>query len=93
MEVSVRDLKDHLSEYLRRARAGEEIVVTSHGRPVGRLVGPDAGGSEPAMDAVARLRAQPWVRAGNGNPVAGSEPPVVVPAGTTNELVDWVRGD
>ena len=37
MQVAVRELKDRLSELLRRAEAGEEIVVTSHGRPVARL--------------------------------------------------------
>lgn len=38
MQTSIRDLKDHLSQYLRRARRGEEIVVTSHNRPVAKLV-------------------------------------------------------
>lgn len=60
MEVSVRDLKDHLSEYLRRVQAGEEIVVTSHGKPVGRLVGPAAGGSAPERDAVAGPAVDPF---------------------------------
>jgi prevent-host-death family protein len=32
--VSVRDLKNRLSEYLRRARAGERLVVTDRGRPI-----------------------------------------------------------
>ena len=42
MKVSVRELKDHLSEYLRRVEAGEEVVVTSHKREVARLVPPAA---------------------------------------------------
>lgn len=37
-EVGVRDLKDRLSEHLRAVKAGEEVVVTEHGRPVARLV-------------------------------------------------------
>jgi len=67
IEVAVRDLKDRLSEYLRRAEAGEEVVVTSHGRPIVRMTAmgqTQAGESE--ADALARLRAQPWVRAGDG---------------------------
>jgi len=32
--VSVRDLKNRLSEYLRRARAGERLIVTDRGRPI-----------------------------------------------------------
>ena len=38
MTVGVRELKARLSEYLRRVRTGETIVITDHGRPVGRIV-------------------------------------------------------
>ncbi len=38
MNASVRELKGKLADYLRRAAAGEEITITSHGRPVARLV-------------------------------------------------------
>ena len=37
--VSVGRLKAQLSHFLRRARAGEPVVVTDRGRPVARLVG------------------------------------------------------
>ncbi|MBI4615179.1 MAG: type II toxin-antitoxin system prevent-host-death family antitoxin [Planctomycetes bacterium] len=37
-EVSVRELKARLSEYLRAAREGLEVTVTSHGQPIARLV-------------------------------------------------------
>ncbi len=36
--TSIRDLKDHLSELLRRVQRGEEILVTSHSRPVAKIV-------------------------------------------------------
>ena len=38
MRASVRELKDHLSDYLRRVENGEEIIVTSHRRPIAKLV-------------------------------------------------------
>jgi prevent-host-death family protein len=38
MNVGVRDLKAKLSEYLGRAAAGEQIIVTDRGRPVARIV-------------------------------------------------------
>jgi prevent-host-death family protein len=38
MDVSVRELKAKLSDYLKRAAASEEVTVTSHGRPIARLV-------------------------------------------------------
>ncbi len=37
MDVSVRELKGKLSRYLKRAAAGEEVTVTSRGRPIARL--------------------------------------------------------
>lgn len=41
--VGVRELKNQLSRYLDRVKAGEEITVTEHGRPIARLtaVAPD----------------------------------------------------
>lgn len=36
--VGVRDLRDHLSAYLERVKAGEMITVTEHGMPIARLV-------------------------------------------------------
>ncbi len=35
--VGVRELKNRLTYYLRRARKGEEIIVTERGRPVAIL--------------------------------------------------------
>jgi len=37
MDVGVRELKAHLSEYIDRAAAGEVITVTDRGRPVAVL--------------------------------------------------------
>jgi prevent-host-death family protein len=39
MDVAVSDLRAHLSEWLERARGGEEVVVTERGVPVARLLG------------------------------------------------------
>ena len=38
MTVGIRELKAHLSEYVRRASRGEQILVTARGKPVARLV-------------------------------------------------------
>lgn len=42
MHVPVAEAKARFSEMLRRAGEGEEIVVASHGRPVARIVPPEA---------------------------------------------------
>lgn len=38
MEVGIRELRADLSKYVKRVRAGEEVVVTDHGKAVARLV-------------------------------------------------------
>lgn len=45
MNVGVRELKQRLSAYVRRASAGERIVVTDRGRPTAMLV-PLPGGDQ-----------------------------------------------
>lgn len=39
MDVTVSDLRANLSQWLKRAREGDEIVVTERGVPVARLLG------------------------------------------------------
>jgi prevent-host-death family protein len=41
--VGVRELRDNLSEYLRRVREGELVVITDRGRPIGELSPAGAG--------------------------------------------------
>ena len=36
-EVGVRELRDHLSRWLDRVQAGEEVVVTDRGRAIARI--------------------------------------------------------
>lgn len=38
MQVSVSDAKAQLTDLVRKAEAGEEVVLTRHGQPVLRLV-------------------------------------------------------
>ena len=38
MQASIRTVKDRFSEFVRLARCGEEIIVTSHDKPVAKLV-------------------------------------------------------
>jgi prevent-host-death family protein len=93
MEVSVREVKNRLSEYLRRAQAGEEIAILSRGRPVGRLLPPRPGAGTTDDEALARLKALPGIRPGNGERVRGSDRPVSVPPETTEAILHWVRGE
>jgi prevent-host-death family protein len=38
MKVGTRELKNKLSEYMHRVKAGETITVTEHGKPIGQIV-------------------------------------------------------
>ncbi len=38
MEIGIRQLRDGLSRFLQRVKAGEEITITEHGRPIARIV-------------------------------------------------------
>ena len=38
MEIAVSEAKGQLSELVRKANAGEEVLLTRHGRPMARIV-------------------------------------------------------
>jgi prevent-host-death family protein len=60
--TTVSKLKASLSAYLRRVKAGEEVLVSERGRPVAKLV-PVKG--EDAPDHVAELARQGLARLGS----------------------------
>lgn len=57
-EVGIRELKNGLSKYIDRVRAGGEVIITDRGRPVARLSAVDA-----SDDRLADLIAAGVVRA------------------------------
>jgi prevent-host-death family protein len=59
MNVGVRDLKGRLSEYLRQVKAGQTIVITEHGRPVGRIV-PATQSLDDRLQAMVRAGLIAW---------------------------------
>jgi len=38
LNVGVRELKTRLSEYLQHVKAGQTLVITERGKPVGRII-------------------------------------------------------
>jgi prevent-host-death family protein len=59
-DVGVRELKQHLSEYLDRAERGELLRVTDRGRPKALL------GPLPGRARVDQGMAEGWISAGSG---------------------------
>ncbi len=68
--VGLRNLKNHLSEYVRLAASGETVLVTDRERVVAELVPPRDGRAETPRDA---LLAEA-VRKGWLTPAVGSPP-------------------
>lgn len=62
MDVGVRELKEHLSEYLDRAARGEVIRVTDRGRPRAILA------PLPGVDRLEEGIREGWVTRGSGAP-------------------------
>jgi len=38
LRVGLRELKTHLSKYIRQVKSGHTIIITNHGQPVARIV-------------------------------------------------------
>jgi prevent-host-death family protein len=62
--AAVAELKTHLSRYLSRVKAGEEIVVTERGVAVARLV--PVSGADEATTELRDLERQGLIRLGTG---------------------------
>jgi len=54
LRVSIRELKNRLSHYLRLTKRGEIVEITDRGKPIGRIV-PLGSGLEERLEAMAEL--------------------------------------
>ncbi len=52
LTVGVRELRNNLSTYLRRVKAGEVVTITEHGQEVGRIMPPEVSVEERMMQMV-----------------------------------------
>jgi prevent-host-death family protein len=69
--VGVRDLKNRLSEFLRRVAAGERIMVTDRGRPLALMTPPHAPAEHEAIIGMVREGIASW---GGGKPRGSARP-------------------
>jgi prevent-host-death family protein len=92
--AAIRDLKNRLSEYVRRVEGGQRIAVTAHGRVVAELVPPGPGHRGRPVSRLQELisagQAEPPSE--QGDPTEGW-PALRLPKGTAAELIDTDRGD
>ena len=93
--VGIRELKNRLSQYLRRVRAGEAVLVTDRGQVVAELTAPGQSSQ------VAHEEPDVAVLAARGGVVIGgrNEPGIypslapLLPEGTSQESLDEERGE
>lgn len=74
MQISVTDAKGQLTDLVRRAEAGDEIVLTRHGHPAVRLVPVGPAATVQSRRAVlAEVRAAVAAKANDGPSAARSQ--------------------
>jgi prevent-host-death family protein len=72
-EVAIRELKNRLSEYLRRVKKGERLVITDRGKAVA-VISSAVNPVDSGIEALVRERAASW---GGGKPEGAKRPPRV----------------
>jgi prevent-host-death family protein len=70
--VGIRDLKARLSEYMQRVKNGQSIIITEHGKPVGRLL-PVAMSLEERVELLRKAGLVEW----SGHKLHRIKPPAV----------------
>ncbi len=88
MRIAMHQLKAGLSHYVAQARAGEVIVVTSHDKPVARIVGIPL--ADPS--GVGRLLARGAAQWSGGKPDPGLAAKLTAGGKSLSEIVLEDRG-
>lgn len=68
-EAGIRELKTHLSAFLRKVKAGEMVTITDRGKPIGRIM-PIASSTHEKLDAMVEAGIAEW----SGNRYSPSKP-------------------
>lgn len=92
--VGIRELKNHLSEYLREVQAGVHLLVTDRSRVIAEVRKPTL--QAPLSDENPILRQ--WIEEGTIIPPTAPKmhfgrSPVRLPPGTAQKLLDEDRGE
>ena len=89
-KVGVRDLRQNLSVYLRRVKAGESLDVTERGETVARLTPLPPRTLSPLQQLIAEGRASPATRSHRDLP-----PPIKLPPGSpsASEILRQMRDE
>jgi prevent-host-death family protein len=78
-KVGIRELKENLSKYMAKVKSGQSIVITDHGKPVGRII-PEGQSLEERVEALVQAGVIAW----DGRKLKRIKPPAV---NKSNKLV------
>ena len=76
--VGIRDLKAQLSKYIQQVKAGETVIITERGKPIGRIVP-----TEPTTEARLKELEQAGMLAWSGRKLQSSAPMAQTRGGKT----------
>jgi len=85
--VAVRELKNRLSEYLRKVKAGERVVVTERGKAVA-VISTARSSIDQGIEALVRERAARW---GGGKPRGARRPPNIKGPSVADAVIEGRR--
>jgi prevent-host-death family protein len=80
-QVPVAAFKDRVSHYIAEAEAGDEILITRHGKPTVRIVAAEADKKKGQRDAIEAL----WAL---GQKIKNERGPTPI-----DEIIGWVHED
>jgi len=94
--VGIRELKNHLSQYVRQVEAGDVLIVTDRGRVVAELVPPGSANRRDIHPGLLEMERKGLVRLATrpNDPSLYRRMPFVDLGGKTiQDLMDEIRGD
>jgi prevent-host-death family protein len=71
--AGIREIKNRLSDYIRKVKGGERVIVTEHGKPVAVITKP-GGPLDERIESMIREREAHW---GGGKPRGSKNPPKI----------------
>ena len=85
MQVNILEARNRLSQLIKAAQAGEEVVIANRGEPVARLVAA-VGNTRSAPAGVAMTAREPAVK-----PYHVPVEAPITPPGNPEEILKWLR--
>jgi prevent-host-death family protein len=82
--VGIREIRNRMSEYIRKAKAGERIVVTERGKPVAIITRPGSIDHE-SIEGMIRERQASW---GGGKPHGSRRPPKIKGSSVADAVIE-----